>query len=59
MALSLAKTLAEKGRTTVTRVFRQDQRTVATPHGTLTVLEVTVSRGMDPKPLVARFGGIE
>jgi hypothetical protein len=59
MALSLAKTLAEKGRTTVTRGFRQDQRTVATPHGTLTVLEVTVSRDMDPKPLVARFGGIE
>jgi len=42
MALSLAKTLAEKGRTTVTRGFRQDQRTVETPHGTLTVLETHI-----------------
>jgi hypothetical protein len=59
MELSLAKTLADQHRTTVNRVFRQYQRTVETSHGTLKVLEVTVSRGTDQKPLVARFGGIE
>jgi group II intron reverse transcriptase/maturase len=59
MELSLAKTLADKYRTSVNQVFQRYQRTVGTPHGTHKVLEVTVSQDMDRKPLVARFGGIE
>jgi len=59
MELSLAKTLADKHRTTVNRVFRQYQRTVETPHGTLKGLAVAVRRGTDQTPRVARFGGIE
>jgi len=59
MELSLAKTLADKYRTSVNQVFRRYQRTVGTPHGTHKVLEVTVSQDRDRKPLVARLGGIE
>lgn len=59
MELSLAKTLADKYRTSVNQVFRRYQRTVRTPHGTHKVLEVTVSQAMDSTPLVARFGGLE
>lgn len=59
MELSLAKTLADKHRISVTQVFRKYQKTVATPHGTHKVLEAVYRRGEDQKPLVARFGGIE
>lgn len=58
MALSLAKTLADKHKISVTQVFRKYQRTVPTPHGTHKVLEATQER-KDKKPLVARYGGIE
>jgi len=59
MQLSLAKTLADKHRTSVGKVFRKYKTTVAAPHGTLKVLEVRHERGGGKKPLVARFGGIE
>jgi len=59
MELSLAKTLADKHKTSKNRVFRQYQKTIATPHGTQKVLQVIVHRGTDRKPLVAQFGGIE
>jgi group II intron reverse transcriptase/maturase len=59
MRLSLAKTLANKYRSSVNKVLHKYQRTLVTPHGTQKVLEVTVCQGPDKKPLVARFGGIE
>ena len=59
MQLSLVKTLANKHRTSVNRVYRKYRTTVPAPHGPLTVLEVQHERGQGKKPLVARFGGIE
>ncbi len=59
MELSLASTLANKHKISVNQVFRKYQKTVATPHGAHKVLEVTVERGPDKKPLITRFGGIE
>ena len=59
MKLSLAKTLADKHRSSVRKMIRKYQTVVSSPHGTLKALEVIQSRGADKKPLVARFGGIE
>jgi hypothetical protein len=59
MQLSLAKTLADKHRISVNKVFRKYQATVPTPHGALKVLEVRHERGPGQTPLIARFGGIE
>jgi len=59
MKLSLARTLADKHRTSVRQVNRKYQIVVPTPHGALKALEVVQPRGADKKPLVARFGGIE
>jgi group II intron reverse transcriptase/maturase len=58
MQLSLAKTLANKHRTSVNNIFRKYRATVATPHGPLKVLEVHHERGAGQTPLLARFGGI-
>jgi hypothetical protein len=57
MKLSLAKTLADKHRTSVRKVLRKYQTVVSTAHGTLKVLEVIQPRGAEKKPLVARFWG--
>ena len=59
MKLSLAKTLADKHRTSVSKVIRRHQTRATTPHGTLKVLEVRHARGEGKEPLIARFGGIE
>src|SRR5208337_2327264 len=59
MELSLVKTLADKFKSTVKRIYRKYRKTVEVPHGTQKVLEVIVDRGPKKKPLVARFGGIE
>jgi group II intron reverse transcriptase/maturase len=59
MQRSLVKTLAEKYRISVNKVYRQYRMTVPTPNGTLQVLEVRHNRGKGKAPLVARFGGIE
>ena len=59
MELSLVKTLADKFKTSVKRIYRKYRKTVEVPHGTQKVLEVIVDRGPKKKPLVARFGGIE
>ncbi|MBS1807436.1 MAG: maturase [Acidobacteria bacterium] len=59
MKLSLAKTLADKHRSSVRQVMRKYQTVVATPHGSLKALEVSQPRGAEKQPLVARFGGIE
>ena len=59
MELSLVKTLADKFKTSVNRIYRKYRKTVDVLHGTQKVLEVIVDRGPKKKPLVARFGGIE
>jgi hypothetical protein len=59
MELSLTRTLANKHKSRLSKVYRKYQITMATPHGTHKVLQVTVPRGEGKKPLVARFGGIE
>jgi group II intron reverse transcriptase/maturase len=59
MKLSLARTLADKHRSSVRKMIRKYQTVVTSPHGTLKALEVIQLRGSDKKPLVARFGGIE
>ncbi len=59
MKLSLAKTLADKHRSSVRKVIRKYQTVVSAPHGTLKALEVIRLRGANKEPLVARFGGIE
>lgn len=59
MEVSLVKTLADKFRTTASRIYQKYRRTIPTPNGTQKVLVVTVDRGEAKKPLVAVFGGIE
>jgi hypothetical protein len=55
---SLAKTLAKKFKTTKKKIFRRFKTLHQNEHGIYKVLEVTVDRGPDQTPLVARFGGI-
>lgn len=59
MQLSLVFTLADKHRTSASKIFRKHKATVQTAHGTLQVLEARHARGGGKEPLVARFGGIE
>jgi Type II intron maturase/Reverse transcriptase (RNA-dependent DNA polymerase) len=57
METSLLKTLANKHRSSVTKMARKHKATIDTPHGPRKCLEARVERG-GRKPLVARFGGI-
>ncbi|HLZ57553.1 MAG TPA: hypothetical protein VKR06_11445, partial [Ktedonosporobacter sp.] len=50
--------LAAKHKTSRMEMLRRYQTTIQTPHGTMKCLEITVERGGEKKPLVARFGGI-
>jgi hypothetical protein len=59
MQLSLVYTLADKHRTSATKIYRQLKTTVSTAHGTHKGLEVRQERGDGKPPLRARFGGIE
>ena len=58
MQESLARTLANKHKTTCTKVFRRYKSIVKTEHGERTCLKVEVQRGNGKRPLVAHFGGI-
>ena len=58
MGKSLAKTLANKHKTTSAKIFRRYKSTVQTAHGERACLEVVEQRGEGKRPLVARFGGI-
>ena len=58
MNKSLAKTLANKHKTTARKIFRRYKSTVQTAHGERACVEVVVQRGEGKRPLVARFGGI-
>lgn len=56
MELSLAKTLANKHKTSINKVFKKYQTTMKTKDGEYKVLQVTVERE-NKKPLIAYFGG--
>jgi group II intron reverse transcriptase/maturase len=55
---SLVKTLAKKYKTSRRRIYRRFRALHQNEYGIYKVLEVTVDRGPDKTPLVARFGGI-
>jgi group II intron reverse transcriptase/maturase len=57
MLTSMLKTLAGKHRSTVTKMARTYQATIATPHGPRVCFQASVERAGRP-PLVTRFGGI-
>ena len=57
MLTSMLKTLAARHRSTVTKMARKHQATIATPHGPRRCFEARTQRD-GRKPLVARFGGI-
>jgi group II intron reverse transcriptase/maturase len=57
METSLLKTLANKHRSSVSKMARKYKATIDTPHGLRKCLEASVERS-GRKPLVARFGGI-
>jgi group II intron reverse transcriptase/maturase len=58
MQTSLLKTLANKYRSTVTKMASKYKDKTQTPHGLRSCIQVSVQRGGGKKPLVARFGGI-
>jgi group II intron reverse transcriptase/maturase len=58
MEVSLAKTLANKLKTSCAAIFKRFKTEQTNAYGTYKVLEVRVERGPDKKPLVAHFGGI-
>jgi len=57
METSLLKTLAQKHKSTTTKMARKYKRTMTTETGWMKCLECKVER-VEKKPLVARFGGI-
>lgn len=57
MKTSMLKTLACKHDSTVTKMAKRYQATIATPHGPRKCFQVSVARA-GRTPLVARFGGI-
>jgi group II intron reverse transcriptase/maturase len=57
METSLLKTLANKHRSSVSKMARTFTATIDTPHGPRKCLQASVERS-GRKPLVARFGGI-
>jgi hypothetical protein len=58
MESSLTKTLAQKYRTTQRKIYRRFRTTVVTEDGTYKVLQVTLDRGPDKKPLVTHWGAV-
>jgi len=58
METSLLKTLAEKHRSTVSKMARKYRAQTMTPSGSLKCFRVVVKRGEGKKSLVAQFGGI-
>jgi group II intron reverse transcriptase/maturase len=58
MLTSLLKTLANKHRTSTTKIAKHYRAEIDTPHGKMVCLKVVVPRDNGRKPLVAQFGGI-
>jgi group II intron reverse transcriptase/maturase len=57
METSLLKTLADKHRSSVTKMARKHKAAIDTPHGPRKCVEARIERS-GRKPLAARFGGI-
>src|SRR5437899_2254568 len=57
METSMLKTLANKHKSTVTRMAAKYRSCVTTPSGVLTCFQAVVEREEGKKPLVAQFGG--
>lgn len=57
METSMLKTLANKHRSTVSKMAQKYKTTIDTPHGPRTCFHASINRE-GRKPLVARFGGI-
>jgi group II intron reverse transcriptase/maturase len=57
METSMLKTLANKHRSTVSKMARKYEATIETPHGPRKCFQASIQRD-GRKPLVARFGGI-
>jgi group II intron reverse transcriptase/maturase len=57
METSLLKTLADKHRSSVSKMARKHKAVIDTPHGPRKCVEARIERS-GRKPLVARFGGI-
>ena len=57
METSMLHTLADKHRSSVTKMARKYKATIGTPHGKRTCFEARIERE-GRKPLVTRFGGI-
>ncbi len=57
METSMLKTLANKHKSTVTKMARKYRTRVATPAGELRCFQAVVEREAGKKPLVAQFGG--
>ncbi|MFE5583313.1 reverse transcriptase domain-containing protein [Kitasatospora sp. NPDC056531] len=58
MQSSLLCSLANKHRSTVSKMARKYKATIDTPAGPRKCLQVSITRAPSSKPLVARFGGI-
>lgn len=58
MEQSLAKTLADKLKISVSKLYERYKTTTQTDRGTYKVLQVTMERGEGKRPLVAQWGGI-
>ncbi|GAB3976483.1 reverse transcriptase domain-containing protein [Actinoallomurus acanthiterrae] len=58
METSLLKTLANKHRSSVSKMARKYAATIDTPYGPRKCFEARIERSGGRKPLVARFGGI-
>jgi group II intron reverse transcriptase/maturase len=58
METSLVKTLAQKYKVSSRQIYSRFKTLHQNEHGIYKVLEVTVDRGPEKTPLVARFGGI-
>jgi hypothetical protein len=58
METSLLKTLAAKHNSSVTKMASRYKAKIETPHGLRTCFEAVRRRENNPRPLVARFGGI-
>src|SRR3989442_208614 len=57
METAMLKTLANKHKSSVTKMARRYRARISTPTGVLTCFQAAVSRGEGKHPLVARFGG--
>jgi group II intron reverse transcriptase/maturase len=57
METSMLKTLANKHKSTVSKMAQKYRTTIKTPDGRQRCFQVRIDRGTDKRPLIAQFGG--